>query len=76
MICVKIFRSLATVPLLTELCVKHIVRNFEGKHICSQALPSCSVLIFVLHICNAAEIWKTGLKQMPLNFNQRFHFSL
>ena len=24
-------RSLATVPLLTELCVKHIVGNFEGK---------------------------------------------
>lgn len=24
-------RSLATVPLLTELCVKHIVGNFQGK---------------------------------------------
>ena len=24
-------RSLATVPLLTELCVKHIVQNFEGN---------------------------------------------
>ena len=24
-------RSLATVPLLTELVVKHIVRNFHGK---------------------------------------------
>lgn len=23
--------SLATVPLLTELCLKHIVSNFEGK---------------------------------------------
>lgn len=31
--------SLATVPLLTELCVKHIVGNFEDNPILDDLLP-------------------------------------
>ncbi|XP_058945946.1 dynein regulatory complex subunit 5-like [Pocillopora verrucosa] len=31
--------SLATVPLLTELCVKHIVQNFEDNPVLDELLP-------------------------------------